>query len=281
MWKDLKERIKWLPLIRSNTPDAKRMRIAACVGALGSMLAGIIFVPVYLEPDMGDVKSLLTDLYMTDKPREQHLRSVLLSTSVDTQVDIRRDRVRQIAETIWFTFGRLIEEEGRKTAFKEDLMQMCTAAAECWDFVRRARVKVDTIYPAFEDTEETAEQFTDRYWLPIPLAMGKDASQRKDSPKQNGHTKHNSDTTSNASGRHKQNGPVHETARDEELQGTFDHKSIRRPVWPGFYVDDELVKGYVLLNFQVKTAREELGPQRIQRQTRRNSLAQPKTHFLC
>ena len=97
-----------LPLIRSNTPDAKRMRIAACVGALGSMLAGIIFVPVYLEPDMGDVKSLLTDLYMTDKPREQHLRSVLLSTSVDTQVDIRRDRVRQIAETIWFTFGRLI-----------------------------------------------------------------------------------------------------------------------------------------------------------------------------
>ena len=86
-WEGLRDRIRWLPLLPSNSPDAKRMRVAACIGALGSMLAGLIFVPVYMDPDMGEIRNLLTDIYMTDHTREQHLRGVLLSVHPDVQQD--------------------------------------------------------------------------------------------------------------------------------------------------------------------------------------------------
>lgn len=289
-WKDLRDRINWLRLIRSNTSDAKEMRIAACLGELGSLLAELILVPVYLEPDAAGVKSLLMSLYVADKQREQYVRSVLLATPVGMQAGIVRDRIHEITEEIWRTFGRLIEEP-RRPAFEEALMQVCRTAVECWEFARHARVKVDAFFPAFETTKEIPDESNDEYWLPIPLTVpmatntGKQAeqapSQKKEGPRQNGHARHNSDANSSTGGRHKQNGSIHESRRDEEPETTFDLNSIRRPVWPGYYVDDEVVKGYVLLNSQVKAAKEDTVSQRVQRQPRRGSAAQPKTTFLC
>ena len=289
-WEGLRDRIRWLPLLPSNSPDAKRMRVAACIGALGSMLAGLIFVPVYMDPDMGEIRNLLTDIYMTDHTREQHLRGVLLSVHPDVQQDIKRKRILHIIETISLIFGRLLDDQTRDV-FKEELVQTCKVAVECWDFVRQARIKVDTMYPAFKGTEESAEQeqFTDKNWLPVPLptsiitSTAKDSengdSQKKGGPKLNGTAKQtgNGNVKENTT----KDGTLQTASSGEQQQVAFERESIQRPVWPGFYVEDELVKGYVLLTTQVKAAREELPTRRMQRQAHRNSSVQPKAPFLC
>lgn len=290
VWEHLRNRITWLPLLPSNSPDAKRMRVAACIGKLGSMLAELIFVPVYVNPDMGEVRSLLTDLYVTDTDhlQEKHLRGVLLSVLPDVQQDIKTKRIQKIIEKISLIFDRLLDDETRDE-FKEELVQTCKVAAECWGFVRQAQIKVDTVLPVFQNTEETAEQFTDMNWLPVPLGSSTTTaamknsehgdSQKKGGPKLNGTAKQTGN--GNAMGGPKQSGIVQTATNGEEQQVAFDHKSVHCPVWPSFDVGDELVKGYVLLATQVQAAREERGTRRMQRQARRNSSVQPKAAFLC
>ncbi|RYP86378.1 hypothetical protein DL769_000762 [Monosporascus sp. CRB-8-3] len=262
LWKDIHDQIKWLPLPPSNTPDAKQMRIAACIAALGSRFVRLIFVPVYLQSDTGEQQSdagelsgLLSNLAAADAPREAYLRSVLLDVLPDEQDRIRKQRTIDIVNAVCTGIGRLLDEQ-KKAAFRDGVEEACRAAAECWQKLRLLKTKVDPFMP--EATEETAENVTDEYWLPAPLALGLPANK---SPEPN------------------RTLPVNNDVPNGHKQHTIEPSDVRNFIWPAFIIGERIEKGFVLLRSQTKVAKEETRSKRTARRTmRRNSGAKP--HFL-
>ncbi|RYO91937.1 hypothetical protein DL764_008219 [Monosporascus ibericus] len=171
LWKDIQEQIRWLPLPASNSSEAKQMRIAACIAALGSRFVRLIFVPVYQQSDTGELSGLLSSLAAADAPRETYLRSVLLDVLPDEQTSIRKQRTIEIVSAVCTGIGRLLEDQ-KKAAFRDSVERACKVADECWQKIRRLKMKVDPFMPLSESIEDGAEQFTDEFWLPVPLPSG-------------------------------------------------------------------------------------------------------------
>ncbi|RYP90513.1 hypothetical protein DL770_003360 [Monosporascus sp. CRB-9-2] len=171
LWSDIHDQIRWLPLPASNSPDAKQMRIAACIAALGSRFVRLIFVPVYHQSDTGDLSGLLSSLATADAPREIFLRSVLLNILPEEQTYIRKQRTAEIVDDVCAGIGSLIEDQ-KKAAFRDGVEEACKVAAECWLKIRRLKTKVDPFMPPPEGIDDTAEQFTDEHWLPVQLPFG-------------------------------------------------------------------------------------------------------------
>ncbi|RYP75034.1 hypothetical protein DL771_002682 [Monosporascus sp. 5C6A] len=170
LWKDIDEQIRWLPLPASNTLDAKQMRIAACIAALGSRFVQLIFVPVYQQSDTGGLSGLLSSLAAADAPRETYLRSVLLDVLPEDQTSIRKQRIAEIVRAVCTGIGRLLEDQ-KKAAFRDGVEEACNVAAECWQKIRLLKTKVDPFMPLSEGIED-AEHFTDEFWQPVPLPLG-------------------------------------------------------------------------------------------------------------
>lgn len=285
LWEDLHDKLKWLPLPPSNSKEARQMRMAACVGALGSRFAGHIFVPMYVEPDAGEITNLLSSLSNTDSAREVYLRSVLLSVDPEHQKNIMRKRFVEIIETVHKTLGCLVREE-KQSAFEAELREVCRVAVECWEFIRQTEVKVHPVFPAFNPMEDTAAVFNDRDWAPIRLAIpGKDkVTELNGISKTNGTGKKNGrDQDRNGDRDQEDSPPTTNGVHVEEEPSSSIFLDVRRAVWPAFYVGDEVMKGHVLLNSQAKSAWDEMSsPRRVQRQQkRRNGSVSRPPHFLC
>lgn len=275
LWTNFRSRITWLPLPATNTSEAKQMRIAACIGALGSMLAALIFVPVYVEPDNGEITKFLSDVSFYDHKREVHLRSVFLDAKPDEQDAIRQRRTVVIGEKIYKTFGQLLHDD-KKSLFKAKLQETCTIAVTNWEFIRQCEIKVDTLYPPFDPTEQAATEFNEKNWNPICLTP--DGTPPEKAPEANGSPKSKTSSKTNGTGRNRNSNrdrddsppPTNGVHIDEGLH--FGHSDVQRPLWPAFGIgDDDLSKGYVLLNSQAKPARQEMGDRRTHRRSIRNS----------
>ncbi|RYP47649.1 hypothetical protein DL768_006302 [Monosporascus sp. mg162] len=165
LWMDVHEKIRWLPLPASNTPDAKHMRIAACIAALGSRFFQLIFVPVYQQSDTGELSDLLSNLATADTRRETYLRSILLGVLPEEQISIRNQRTAEIVDDVCTGIGCLLEDQ-KKAAFRVRVEEACKVAAECWQNIRFMETKVNPFMPIYEGMEDNAEHSIDEYWLP-------------------------------------------------------------------------------------------------------------------
>ncbi|RYP22760.1 hypothetical protein DL767_008987 [Monosporascus sp. MG133] len=246
LWKEIHDQIRWLPLPASNTLDAKQMRIAACIAALGSRFVQLIFVPVYQQSETGELSALLSSLATADAPRETHLRSVLLDVLPEEQTSIRTQRTADIVSDVCGGIGRLLEDQ-KKAAFRDGVEEACKVAAECWQKIRRLKTKVDPFMPPPEGIEDTAEQSTDEFWLPVPLSLGPPTDK---SPESSG-------KASGSKG----------APNGHELP-TIEPSDVRSFIWPAFIIGERVLeKGFVLLKSQAKAAREELRSKRATRKT--------------
>ena len=167
---EIRRLVQPIPFPVSNSPAAKKARIAAFLSSLGSRLAYMIFVPYYTQPDDGDdnkkrrndaITILLSDLSLSDPKRELHLRSVLLATSPGEQKNIAHERAEIIVMELYHNMGVLLSGEQQRK-FAEALRRFCYEAIESWDLLRSIRVKVEPFIKTEEDTEI--------YWLEAHLA---------------------------------------------------------------------------------------------------------------
>ncbi|RYP14590.1 hypothetical protein DL765_006261 [Monosporascus sp. GIB2] len=275
-WRHIHKQIRWLPLPASNTPDAKQMRIAACIAALGSRFARLIFVPVYLQSDAGELLSdasellsdagellsdagepqpdegwlsgLLFNLAAADAPREAYLRSVLLDVLPDKQARIRKQRTAEIVNAVCTGIGQLLDEP-KRAEFRNRVEDACEAAAACWQKIRQLKTKVHAFMP--DVTEDIAENVTDKYWLPLRPPANK-------SPEPNG------------------TAPVTNDVPNGHKPPAIEPSDIKKFIWPAFIIGERVEKGYVLLRSQTKGAKEEMRSRRPARKTaRRHSMSKP------
>lgn len=243
------------------------------------MLAGLVFVPVYVDPDNGEVAKLLSDLAFYEPKKEAHLRSVLLDARTDYQDSIRQNRIVEIGETIYQIFGQLLHDD-KKDSFKAKLSDTCNIAVTNWEFVRQCEIKVDTLFPPFDPTEQAVTDFNEKNWYPIHLTPGGTPPEKapEKAPEPNGSPKSKTEPKTNGTGKNRNSNRDRDNSPpstngvhvDEGLQ--FGQSDVQRALWPAFCIGDEdISKGYVLLNSQAKPARQEMKDRRTQRRSMRTS----------
>ncbi|KAI1357328.1 hypothetical protein F5Y08DRAFT_346858 [Xylaria arbuscula] len=233
---EIRRLVRPIPFPVSNSPAAKKARIAAFLASLGSRLGNMIFLPYYTRPNDEDdnekygndaITILLSDLSQSDPKRELHLRSVLLATSPGEQKKIAHERAEIIAMELYHIMGVFLSGE-QQPKFGEALRRFCHEAVESWDLLRNLKEKVEPFMQTEEDTE--------KYWLPAELDTGSQVVAAKQ-----------------ADGSGKPNG----LGSKPSLHSLKSAKKVIF-VWPGFSYGSEVLKqGFMLLDSQVRSADEE------------------------
>lgn len=221
-----------IPFPNSNSPAAKKARVAAFLACLGSRLADLIFLPYYIESNDEEEENhhrldaltiLLSNLSHSDPVRELHLRTVLLAISPDEQRRRGLERADLIATDMYNILGILLDD-AQRVEFDRNVTELCQLAVESWGTLRPLKEKVEPFTMTDDDNE--------KYWLPAELDS---VSQSK----------------KQANG--KPNGLVSKPS----LQSLKSANKVIL-VWPGFSYGSEVLKqGFMLLESQVRSADEE------------------------
>ncbi|KAI1821824.1 hypothetical protein F4861DRAFT_440553 [Xylaria intraflava] len=263
---EISQVIEPIPFVPTNSLNAKKARMTGFMLVLGYRLAVRIFVPVYyqvpapgeeygvFQQDGNDISFMLSSLAEVDPKRELHLRSVLVATSPDVQKEIALTRARDIADEIYDNFVDLLgEDREREIDFSNQIRALCDAAVESWGKLRVLGVKIEP----FTDAEES-----EKYWVQAEMDIGGQA--RPQSPSSNGNLK-----------KQQSNGKTNSLASKPSIHSLSTASRVTS-VWPGFcYGKDEVLKrGYMLVDSQIRKAREEMNSRRTLRAAVRASAPQ-------
>jgi hypothetical protein len=145
-----------LPLPRSNSPPAKRMRIAAMLAIISRCIDQHIFHPTYIlgeDEDKDDgIRPLLVNLATANSRKESHLRAVLLSIEPEKQAENASKKVGQVVAEV-ASYAQHVLSAGQCKKFKSGLEQLVQQALEAWQMAQCTRDKFETLFALDDDFE--------------------------------------------------------------------------------------------------------------------------------
>ncbi|KAK3304707.1 uncharacterized protein B0T15DRAFT_251074 [Chaetomium strumarium] len=132
-WNEISAYNSNIPLPRSNSQLAKRMRVALVLSVMGQVLCKHIFQPTYLRDSPG-IDNILKVLANKEPDLESHLRAVLLKTS--NKIGIPDGSVSEAAsQNVFDLLAPLVPEDKRKE-FQTGLHRLCTMARKEWESIQ-------------------------------------------------------------------------------------------------------------------------------------------------
>ncbi|KAH8880191.1 hypothetical protein GQ53DRAFT_833485 [Thozetella sp. PMI_491] len=135
------DRVENIPLPRTNTLVAKKMRTAAVLAVIAVVLAEHIFLPIYLLEESDELFSLMSDLAYDDPSRESYLRAVLLSLLPDKQTQLGRKRIKNAVRDVLACVAPLLVDE-KQDMFRTAIENLCEQACEQWMHLQQIPEKV-------------------------------------------------------------------------------------------------------------------------------------------
>ncbi|ETS78996.1 hypothetical protein PFICI_08849 [Pestalotiopsis fici W106-1] len=139
-----------IPMLNSNSPDARHMRLAAAMFLAARALEEHIFQATYLLE--GNILcQLLSDMAETDPVREAHVRAVLLP--VDPPDDLIQIRIQQCVRQIESTVGLMVAES-RKEEFSSALGQACEQICQYWMGLQRVEGSLEVNFNLHDSLDE-------------------------------------------------------------------------------------------------------------------------------
>ncbi|KAK2052389.1 hypothetical protein LY76DRAFT_583541 [Colletotrichum caudatum] len=224
-----------IPVPLTNSPPAKKMRVAASLAILAFALSEHVFQPTYLLGD-NQLAGLLDDLITaSDFEKEAHLRSVLLKLCPSKHESNASERAKKASNDLVRRVGPLLPES-KRDEFASALEKICQGAARCWAHVQRLVDRVDPV-TSFEVAADM-----DAWKLMELPGMDGEPSKARGSPSPGG----------------KKNGAQPKTQASGPSSGAVE--DVVAVVWPAFVLFDEqetLREGLVLKGSQVEEAKTE------------------------
>jgi hypothetical protein len=242
-----------IPLPPTNTPFAKRMRVAAGVIIYGRALDKYIFKPNYLTRDSEELNKVLEGVRTNNPLQETFVRGVLLRVLPDTQRRNKDTRVRLVVSDVVHSMGILLSKE-RKDKFESELNSVSDRICLKWETIQRLEEKVKSSF-SYDYPDE---------WRQFPESVAKHAQSRPSSPL----------TQKSSLERLRK--------QDQASSRSLTGEGYTKVVWPGFLfsnaheVDEELLhQGYVVTISPEENAED--GIRRAARKTARlNDKSGPK-----
>lgn len=130
------KRLGGIPLVPSNSPVAKHMRVAMLLRVLAESAMEHIFQPVYVT-DLGtEVSGFIEDLYCSDPQNAQWIRSVLLKVSLDGLSDNAHHRADNVVDDVIEVVERFLVPGETIQAFRAALEQWCDESIQAWRYLQ-------------------------------------------------------------------------------------------------------------------------------------------------
>ncbi|KAK9413730.1 putative Dynein associated protein domain-containing protein [Seiridium unicorne] len=128
-----------IPLLGSNTHDARHMRIAVALNVAAEALEKYIFQATYLLEGNGFCR-ILADLAEDDPVREAHIRAVLLPVKVQRR--FVKQRIQQCVEEIESFLDPMVLEN-EKAGFSAALNETCTQICKDWAGLQALKGRIE------------------------------------------------------------------------------------------------------------------------------------------
>ncbi|KAM0280455.1 hypothetical protein ACHAQH_004034 [Verticillium albo-atrum] len=120
-----------IPLPRSNTPEAKQMRVASFLAVLARQLDRHVFRPTYVVTESDELSDMI--LHLKDKRQANHLRSVLLRLPID---EPRVAQEQPVVEAMCASIETLLRQRDL-LSFRASLEKICREVCETWRTFQR------------------------------------------------------------------------------------------------------------------------------------------------
>lgn len=158
-----------IPLPRSNSLEAKRMRIAAILAILARCINSAIFQPTYNLDEDDEIRLLLIRLAAANSKKESFCRGLLLSIDPEEQAKNASKRVerviREVAQYVRDSLS-VVEYENFRSGLEYIVQQAC----DFWRIVQYAPEKFE---PYFE-----LNHYDDFEWQPLRFEGGEQSLAR-------------------------------------------------------------------------------------------------------
>lgn len=213
-----------LPLLASNSPAAKRMRVLAGLVILGESLAQYIFRPTYITQN-DELDDVLDHLGAQDPLQEIYVRATLLKVLPNRQRKNQEAAAQSVVTHVSAVLRTLIPSS-RREEFASRLRLVLKEMCDGWSQVQKVTEKVKPSF-SFEYPED---------WQPFPLARPPQSSLTTSSSPSSSSAQ--SSTQSKKKGSHqaqqKSTNADHRTLMNKEFRGV---------AWPAFLSTSDQAQG--------------------------------------
>ncbi|KAL4787744.1 hypothetical protein BJX76DRAFT_354004 [Aspergillus varians] len=145
-WEKLRKNNHNIPLLASNTPAAKGLRLALLLGILSREIDKYIFQPNYLTSEPTEMRNILSQLASTDGEKEAFCRSILLSVGQNAQQESLKSRIQSVVENVSSCMCPLLSEM-QNVELRRHIGNVVKRAIEVWRPIQCAQSKYE---PDFE-----------------------------------------------------------------------------------------------------------------------------------
>ncbi|TVY40184.1 hypothetical protein LOCC1_G005539 [Lachnellula occidentalis] len=150
-WKNLRESRpsdRVIPLPRSNSLEAKQMRIAALLAILARSISQHIFQPTYLlenDDERDEMRELLVLQAVADSKKESFCRALLLSIfPMDQEKNGMKAMERVVREVSWCV--RNLISDAKYDGFQSKMENIACKAWEAWRIIQSTREKFEPLF---------------------------------------------------------------------------------------------------------------------------------------
>ncbi|KAL5335316.1 hypothetical protein BJX70DRAFT_401731 [Aspergillus crustosus] len=149
-----------IPVLASNTPAAKGMRLVVLLAILARAIDKYIFLPNYLLAEGTELRDIFNQLAEADGARESFCRSVLLSVNQAAQEKSLKSQVQSVVRNVSFYFCDLLSE-AQYDNLRQVLENVANRACNVWRPIQRAEKKYE---PDFDPLN-----WGDAEWSPFKI----------------------------------------------------------------------------------------------------------------
>jgi hypothetical protein len=165
-----------IPILESNTPAAKSMRIAIALALLTQLLSARLLTSTYLIPDDSDLRIALSHEADNNAEKEVLCRGVLLGINTEHQAQNREERVTEVLE-IFTEVSQTLYPSSSVLEFKVALEPLLQDLTELWWKIQRCK------QPVMADAElESLRELFEEDLLTMSLPSDQEDSTKKDTP---------------------------------------------------------------------------------------------------
>ncbi|KAL4877043.1 hypothetical protein BJY04DRAFT_222542 [Aspergillus karnatakaensis] len=156
----------WIPILASNTPAAKGMRLVVLLAILSREIDKSIFQPNYLLSEGAQLRDIFSRLAETDGARESICRSTFLSIDPAAQQESLASRVQSVVRQVSFHFSDFLTEDCYNS-LRQNIENVVKKAIAVWHPINRAEARYE---PDFDPLD-----WGDHEWSPFQFP-GQEAS---------------------------------------------------------------------------------------------------------
>ncbi|KAJ5046191.1 hypothetical protein NUH16_003016 [Penicillium rubens] len=132
-----------IPLVPSNSLEAKGMRLAMTMAFLSRELCKYIFQPNYLFPDDSEIRGVLSHLAENNTEKESFCRRVLLSIDHSAEEKIRQTRIQTVIRNVSSYLWALLSQT-QHDSIRISIEKIVQKAAGFWLPIQRAQQRYET-----------------------------------------------------------------------------------------------------------------------------------------